>query len=153
MQYLVNFIVMVSKAFKKYGFRTWVWVLQAYFLLWWVQARLNWSSISWVNSKVEFSSEPISADQPFEVNEPSIMVLHEAVRLAERLHFIRANCLPKSIALMMLLRRHNEVARVVIGIAKDNERLASHAWVEVKQGETWGIVGEAEALTETFQKI
>ena len=84
---------------------------------------------------------------------PFIMALHESVRLAARLHFIPTNCLPKSIVLVALLRRNGETARVVIGITKDQDRLASHAWVELKREPNWVIVGEAEAISETFQKI
>ena len=144
---------MASEVFKNHGFKAWIWVVRAYFLLWWIQARIKWSPISWLNSKVEFSSMPATVSQTAELNLPLIMALHESVRLAARLHFISINCLPKSIVLVELLRGHGEAARVVIGIAKDQDRLASHAWVELKRGPNWVIVGEAEAISETFQKI
>ena len=144
---------MASEVFKNHGFKAWIWVVRAYFLLWWVQARIKWSPISWLNSKVEFSSEPANVNQSAELEMPLIMALHESVRLAARLHFIPANCLPKSIVLVTLLRGYGETARVVIGVAKDQDRLASHAWVELKEGSLWVIVGEAEAISENFQKL
>ena len=144
---------MTSEVFKNQGFKAWIWLIKAYFGLWWVQARIKWSSISWLNSKVEFSSEPAYANKSTEPKMPFIMALHESVRLAARLHFIPANCLPKSIVLVELLRGHGETARVVVGIAKDRDRLASHAWVELKSGPNWVIVGEAEAISENFQKL
>lgn len=60
--------------------------------------------------------------------------MHEAVRLAARLHFGQTACLPKSIVLASML---GDKAVVRVGVRKAQEmtesasnRLASHAWVE-----------------------
>ncbi len=50
----------------------------------------------------------------------------------------RNTCLYRSVAKCLILREHGVPARVVLGVARENEEVAAHAWVEVgdRPGET-----------------
>jgi len=51
--------------------------------------------------------------------------------LALRNHLWRFNCLPRSLALQLLLRRRGIDARLRIGARRVDSRLDGHAWIEV----------------------
>ena len=144
---------MPSNAFNNKGCVAWVWVLFSYFELWAVIARLKWGSMKWLESKVEFYGREVTTGRSDGQISSSLVARHEAVRIAARLHFYRVNCLPKSIVLASMLRRHGYVSRVVIGVAKSNEELSSHAWVEAFDENVWLMVGESESITENFHRI
>lgn len=72
--------------------------------------------------------------------------LHAAIKLAARLHFMTAACLPRSLVLVQMLEQRGETALVRIGVAKTKQGIASHAWVELD-----GImVAEAENVSGDF---
>ena len=75
--------------------------------------------------------------------------MHESVRLAARLHFLAAACLPKSLVLADMLSAYGIKAAVVIGVSKNDGRFSSHAWVEI-EGQ---MVVEAESVVDTFTRL
>lgn len=82
-----------------------------------------------------------------------MLAMHEAVRLASRLHLARADCLPKSIVLVRMLQNQGLQARAVIGVTKQSQQFASHAWVEVCTGNVWQMVAEPESMIDRFNYI
>ena len=75
--------------------------------------------------------------------------LHESVRLAARLHFLPAHCLPRSLVLASMLEARNIEAHVYIGVSKKENGFASHAWIEVcKQ-----MIAEPEAVERDFTRL
>lgn len=75
--------------------------------------------------------------------------LHESVRLAARLHFLPVHCLPRSIVLANLLKVRNIEAQVYIGVSKNENDFASHAWLEV----CGQMVAEPEAVGHNFTRL
>ena len=71
------------------------------------------------------------------------------VELAARSGLRRHSCLPKSLVLQRLLAQRGHDAALRIGVRKEGERLAAHAWVEV-DGVT---VGEPADVEERFARL
>ncbi len=144
---------MPSKEFKQQGIKAWCWCFIAYWRLWSVVIKLRFLSFDWLKPKLTLAQE--SADNsvlPMSGN-VSLLALHEAVRLAARLHFVSAQCLPKSLVLASMLRRAGHDSRVVIGVAKSEDGLASHAWVEVLEQGQYAMLGEPEPVPSRFTKV
>ncbi len=154
---------MHAKRLNQLGLKAWWWLFSAYWQLWPVLFRLRYGRFAWLKEQVEFSatnhqaanSSPIMntkvpAEDAFA---KELLAMHEAVRLAARLHFLRADCLPRSIVLARGARRQGYTARVVIGIAKSSSSLASHAWVEVMLEQEWTMVGEPESVSHQFGRV
>jgi len=116
------------KSFQQLSFNQWGWLWVAYWRLWPVLMRIKFKQGSWLKEKLDLSPSPLAsipgADNRFES-------MHESVRLAARLHFSKAACLPRSIVLADMLRARGIEARVRLGVGRDEGSLASHAWVEV----------------------
>jgi hypothetical protein len=75
--------------------------------------------------------------------------MHESVRLAARLQFLAAECLPKSIVLAEMLIARGVQASVIIGVSKKGGKFCSHAWVEV-DGK---MISEPESVRDDFTQI
>ena len=75
--------------------------------------------------------------------------LHESVRLAARLHFFPAHCLPRSLVLANMLEARDIEAHVYIGVSKKENGFASHAWIEVCEQ----MVAEPEAVERDFTRL
>lgn len=75
--------------------------------------------------------------------------MHEAVRLAARLHVLSAACLPRSIVLADMLQSRGHPANVLLGVAKSGQALSSHAWVEVDGF----LVAEPESVEQDFTRV
>ena len=71
------------------------------------------------------------------------------VELAARAGLQRHTCLPRSLVLQRLLAQRGHDATLRLGVRKEGERIAAHAWVEV-DGET---VGEAADVEERFARL
>ena len=54
------------------------------------------------------------------------------VSVADRTGLVHPSCLAKSLTLWWLLMRQGIAAELRIGIRKENEKMAAHAWVERK---------------------
>lgn len=53
------------------------------------------------------------------------------VDLAGRWRFIDSSCLRRSLVLWLLLRRQGVESDLRVGIGRENDRIAGHAWVEI----------------------
>jgi len=88
------------------------------------------SKISFANENREVTANPLAAQHHY------FSIMHEAVRVAARLHLFPAACRGYS-------------AEVFLGVAKSGMRLSSHAWVEVDGH----MVAEPESVVEDFTKV
>jgi len=128
----------------------WWWVFEAYWRLWWVHLRtkMRRGSVSnhWLRTRLAVVSEPSKA-QPGQLKKAILM--HEAVRLASRLHWIEMACLPRSIVLVDMLNSKERIAMIKLGVNKQHDKLVSHAWVEVG-----GVmVAEPESVADDFMPL
>jgi transglutaminase superfamily protein len=91
-----------------------------------VDARLRFlglrRSLSWAESA---NSDP----QPGGVDRARRYA--DCIARTARHHFLRARCLHQSVLLQRWLRREGIASDLRIGVAKGNEALRAHAWVEV----------------------
>jgi hypothetical protein len=62
--------------------------------------------------------------------------------------WMNALCLPRALAAHAMLRRRGIVSRICLGVVRQEENLAAHAWLEVGDDK---IVGGAEA--EGFTRL
>jgi hypothetical protein len=135
----------------------WLWI--AYWRLWTVTARLKlkdrFNQQSWLRSKLQYGlaeqPERAQIEDGGQLSEQlsRAMEMHEAVRLAARLHFIDLACLPKSIVLADMLNMRGDPATVILGVNKSQGELRSHAWVEVN-GQ---MVSEPENVSVDFNVV
>jgi hypothetical protein len=72
-----------------------------------------------------------------------------ATESAARHHLYSMRCLPKALCLRWLLGRHGVESTLRIGVARQDDGLAAHAWVE-RQGRP---VGEDRAVAERFAPL
>lgn len=122
------------KPFQRLTVKQWWWLWCAYWCLWPTNLRIKFKQGAWLRSKIYFASAIPVAGKHSAIEQKryfDALLMHESVRLAARLHFLPAECLPKSIVLVDMLRRRSYAAEVRIGVSKSAEKLASHAWVEV----------------------
>jgi hypothetical protein len=124
--------------------RRWVW--SAYWRLWPTLLRIKFSQADWLKKQIEFSSVQDSIPK---TNSVKALDMYESVRLAARLHFMSAECLPRSLVLAAMLNSHGCSAIVRIGVAKANHGIASHAWVEIDGN----MVGEVESVSSDFTPL
>lgn len=74
--------------------------------------------------------EPLSPHGHSEACHPSRAACAHAVDLAYRLLPLPRTCLNESLTLFGLLRRQGLDARFCLGVRKEGERLAAHAWIQ-----------------------
>ncbi len=100
--------------------------------------------------KIDISEYPFPREEHVSKAGIDIKRMHESVRLAARMHFFDAACLPRSIVLADMLKHRGVVAaKVRLGVGLESSSLASHAWVEVN-GEP---VAEPERMASDFIRI
>jgi len=158
------------QSFQKLNAGQWRGLWSAYWRLWPIILRIKLKQGAWLRKKISFidatleSNRAASEETKCESVEPVALAsdartqhftkaleLHEAVRLAGRLHFFRTDCLAKSIALADILKCRSHSAKVFIGVSLSNKNnnkkaLASHAWVELN-GQ---MLGEPENVEHDF---
>lgn len=124
-------------------------VVRAYIDLWRIKAKLK-ADITWFRDRVEIdgSSPPKSR-----VADPDLLKLHESVRLAARLHRGATDCLPKSICLSEMAKRRGICSKVKIGVNLESDKLSSHAWVEVTEGNGSLLLSEPESVVRDFTSL
>lgn len=88
----------------------------------------------------------LSPAVPPMAEEPEVGRLVWATAAAARHHLYPMRCLPKALALRWLLGRHGIESTLRIGVARQEDGLAAHAWVE-RQGRP---VGEDSQVEERF---
>ena len=77
---------------------------------------------------------------PAAPGDPRVVVTSRMVLAAARHSLISSSCLERSLSLWWLLARQGIATQLRIGVRKDGEKFAAHAWIELE-----GIgVGEAE---------
>ncbi len=83
---------------------------------------------------------------PREDGERSIEGWVRAVDVAARHHFYPMNCVPRALALRSFLAEEGVATELRIGVRREGEILAAHAWIELR-----GVpVGEAPTIDERF---
>jgi hypothetical protein len=104
--------------------------LRAIFLLPMVALNLRWRGFRKTQEMLErFLSNQSGEKDSAEVSERVALTAH-MVSVADRHGLVHPSCLAKSLALWWLLRRQGIAADLRIGIQKENEKFAAHAWVE-----------------------
>ncbi len=131
------------------AFQAWcVWC--AYWRLWPVLLRIKFkqffSDTHWLHRKVTIVSTQTSMHTS--ASELAAQI-HEAVRIAARLHFLNAECLARSIVLADMICVRGMQAKVVIGVSKKHQSFASHAWVELEGM----MVAEPESIAHDFTPL
>ena len=61
-------------------------------------------------------------------------------------HWMNARCLPRALAAHAMLRRRGIASRLCLGVARDKDEFAAHAWVEIGNNK---LVGVSEAMAFT----
>ena len=104
--------------------------LRAIVLLPIVAVSLRWRGFRGTQAMLErFLSNSSAAKDSAEVNERVAMTAH-MVSVADRSGLVHPSCLAKSLTLWWLLMRQGIAADLRIGIRRENEKMAAHAWVE-----------------------
>ncbi len=153
------------KPFQRLNINQWVWLFEAYWRLWIVVIRIKVKQENWLQDQIKIVA--INQVNKAGSNEESDLglAMHESVRLAARLHFLSAQCLPRAITLANMLVARGYDAQVILGVAKVVEncvarhsengvaeierRLSSHAWVELNDV----MLGEPESVKHDFVSL
>lgn len=118
-----------------------------------MRLKLRLNGLIWLKRQVKFNHE----HGPSQVLEPNrdllASAMHEAVRLAARLQLDTAHCLPKSLVLAKTLQKRGYSTRVIIGVLKRGEGIASHAWLEIEHRGKWFSLGEPERTQSSFTPV
>lgn len=79
----------------------------------------------------------------------SLAAWARAVDVAARHHVYPMRCVPRALALRSFLAEEGIVTELRIGVRKEGDRLAAHAWIE-HQGTP---IGEASTVAERFAPL
>jgi len=107
-------------------------LLRAMALLPLVSLSLRWRGFRATQAMLERfrSNGNVGHDSP-EISKRAALTAH-MVSVADQYGLLRFSCLVKSLTLWWLLMRQGIAAELRIGIRKENEKMAAHAWVERK---------------------
>ncbi len=115
-----------------------------------IRIRVRFMAPDWLNKKIQFSEKKMYQSMAADRGIPnSVIAMHESVRLAARLQPGRVECLPRSLALADMLQTRGMSGKVVIGVAKQGDQFASHAWVELDGS----MVAEPEHVAIGFNRL
>jgi len=104
--------------------------LRAIFLLPIVALSLRWRGLRGTQAMLErFVSNGSPSQDSAEVDRLAALTAH-MVNVADRSGLVHPSCLAKSLTLWWLLMRQGIAANLRVGIRKENEKMAAHAWVE-----------------------
>jgi hypothetical protein len=78
-----------------------------------------------------FVSNGSPSEDSAELDRRAALTAH-MVSVADRSSLLHPSCLAKSLTIWWLLMRQGIAAELRIGIRKENEKMAAHAWVERK---------------------
>lgn len=128
---------------QKLSFMEWVFLIEAWWILFGFYLALRWMSYNRLNK-----SMPPQAKIFFDSTSQLFFAerLKQLLEISSRLHLLRMTCLVKSSALRWMLLRRGIPVQVRIGVNKTSTGMHAHAWVEL-QGEP---IGEAENVSERF---
>ena len=127
---------MIAKALRKartMSWREWQLLMAAARLALFVEIALRVLRFDVLLARLEAASvrlEPFSPLGRSDACHPSRVACACAVDLAYRLLRLPRTCLNESLTLFGLLRRHGIDARFRLGVRKEGERLAAHAWIQ-----------------------
>lgn len=123
---------------------------------WLLVARLRlWLTVEWAGLRIaglerteRFLAGPgeVRRGRRDPLGRDELRRLSSLLDMAARAGFLRHTCLPRSLTLLRLLRKRGTPAVLRIGVRRQGEGVAGHAWVEVA-GE---VVGEPEGIAERF---
>jgi hypothetical protein len=121
----------LARKFRKarsLSLREWGWFFEAYAVLTATKLQLLIAPRSIVERAVAKEDVPPAANPTAaDINERMV----SSFAMATGVHFLRPNCLPRSLSLWRMLRRRGIDAVVRIGAKMSGRRLDGHAWVEV----------------------
>ncbi|NND81264.1 MAG: lasso peptide biosynthesis B2 protein [Gammaproteobacteria bacterium] len=141
---------MNTTAIKNLSAAEWLWLVEGYARLCWVRACLRWAGDQWLKSRLQSTNiAPDDAADVVGLPQRKYAGMHESIRLAARLQGSSVACLPRSLVLAAMLQRRGCAARTVLGVAKNETGIASHAWVEVN-GQP---VSEPEQVSQDFARV
>lgn len=103
--------------------------LRAWLILsgWWIRVRVGAIPDSLATQSARAASSPT-----MDSIQPLIKSCQLAAHRAENYHFLRANCLLRSLTLQSLLRSRGVASRLCLGIRPDTDQaIEAHAWLEV----------------------
>src|SRR5688500_7228752 len=113
---------------RSLSLREWGWFLEAYAVLTATKLQLLIAPRSIVERAVAKDDvAPATTQTAPDINERMV----SSFAMATGVHFLRPNCLPRSLSLWRMLRRRGIDAVVRIGAKMTGRRLDGHAWVEV----------------------
>lgn len=107
--------------------REWGWFIEAYAVLTLTKLQLILAPRSLVERAVAREDVPSAEAHVHRIDERLV----RSFAAASGTHFLRPNCLPRSLSLWRMLRRRGVDAVVRIGAKMSERRLDGHAWVEV----------------------
>ena len=107
--------------------REWAWFAEAYLVLTATKLQLMIAPRSLVERAVARDDVTVRTDAAASIDEKFV----RSFAVASGIHFLRPNCLPRSLSLWRMLRRRGVDAVVRIGAKMTQRRLDGHAWVEV----------------------
>lgn len=114
------------KRARAMSLREWGWFVESYAVLTATKLELLVSPRGLVEKAVARDEVP-RGDVAVNIDEAFV----RAFAAASGHHFLRPNCLPRSLSLWRMLRRRGIAAVVRIGARMSERRLDGHAWVEV----------------------
>ena len=104
--------------------------LRAIVLLPIVAVSLRWRGFRATQAMLKrFLSNRSAGQDSAEITKRAALTAH-MVSVADRSGLVHPSCLAKSLTLWWLLMRQGIAADLRIGIRKENEKMAAHAWVE-----------------------
>ena len=107
-------------------------LLRAMLLLPLVSLSLRWRGFRATQAMLErFVSNGAPSQDSAELDRRAALTAR-MVSVADRTGLVHPSCLAKSLTLWWLLMRQGIAAELRIGIRKENEKMAAHAWVERK---------------------
>lgn len=128
----------------------WFWGLEASLRLFVTRFRLHYFKPTWLQHKIQFSQSQLNDFSTVGQLVPTqVIAMHESVRLAARVQPGNVACLPRSLVLADMLQARDMPGKVVIGVAKQGDQFASHAWVELDNR----IVAEPERIAHDFNQL
>lgn len=107
--------------------REWGWFVEAYLVLTATKLQLMVAPRSLVERAVAREDAAEHTGAAASIDERFV----RSFAVASGIHFLRPNCLPRSLSLWRMLRRRGIDAVVRIGAKMTQRRLDGHAWVEV----------------------
>lgn len=132
--------------FQSLSHQQWRWLWSAYWRLWPTLLRIKFKPAGWLRQQISFDNRNAVA---LPTDSKLALDLYDVIRVAARLHFMSAACLPRSLVLVQMLEQRGLISNVYIGVAKSENGIASHAWVEM-DGK---MIGEAESVGRSFHSL